>query len=188
MISKLIKYVANVTLAAVMLFSASSSFAATFESQLSMDGQSLYLNGEGPRKKAFIKLYDTALYLTEKGSDAEAIVAADHAMMISIVVKSKLVTAKRITEAFVEGLEKSTGGNLLPIKAEMNSFLSVFEAGVAKGDHFDFLYAPNKGTAISKNGTAEKTIAGLNFKQALFGIWLSKDPIAKKLKAQLLGQ
>ncbi len=164
------------------------SYSASFDPQLNIDGHTLYLNGEGPRKKAFITVYDTALYLTEKGSDAQAIVAADHPMAISLVVKSKLATAGRISSAFKEGLENSTGGDTAAIQAETNTFLSVFEQGVVKDDAFQFVYSPETGTKIYKNGEPTVTIAGMTFKQALFGIWLSDNPISTKLKSQLLGQ
>jgi hypothetical protein len=162
--------------------------AEQFDAQLVIEGNNLYLNGEGPRKKAFITVYDTALYLTEKGSDASAIIAADHPMAISLIVRSALATAKRISSAFEEGLEKSTGGNTQAIAAETVTFLAVFEKGVVKNDAFQFVYLPGIGTKIYKNGESEATIEGAAFKQALFGIWLSDDPISGKLKSQLLGQ
>ena len=161
--------------------------AGSFAAQVEVSGQTLYLNGEGPRKKAFVTVYDTALYLTEKGDDANAIVAADHPMVISLKVKSKLATADRISKALSEGLDRSTDGNTAPIAEQTKSFLGVFQQGVTKGDVFDFNYVPGTGTVIVKNGTRSATIVGLEFKQALFGIWLSDDPIAKKLKKRLLG-
>lgn len=162
--------------------------SAGFEDQLSIDAQTLYLNGQGPRKKAFLTVYDTALYLTEKGSDAQAIIKADHPMTISLVVRSRFTTAKRISEAFREGLEKATGGNTASIKVQIKEFLSVFKIGVEKNDAFEFVYLPGVGTKIFKNGEAAKSIKGFDFKQALFGIWLSDNPVSVKLKSQLLGQ
>jgi len=175
------------TLSLTVFFS-SAIFAGDFEDQLNMDGQTLTLNGEGPRKKAFLTIYDTALYLTEKSSDAVAIIAADHPMAISMIIRSKLASAKRISDAFSEGLEKSTGGNVAPIEAETNAFLEVFKLGVVKNDLFQFVYVPKMGTKIYKNDEIAATIEGLTFKQALFGIWLSDAPVADKLKRQLLGQ
>lgn len=162
--------------------------AADFDNEIQLSGQTLYLNGEGPRKKAFITLYDTALYLTEKGDDASSIIQADHNMALSLIIESGLVSASRISEAFVEGLEKSTGGDMGSIATETEAFLGVFEQGVSKGDAYQFSYQPDAGTQIIKNGSVEATIAGLAFKQALFGIWLAGDPVSGKLKKQLLGK
>ena len=162
--------------------------AAGFDAQLDIEGQALYLNGEGPRKKAFITIYDTALYLTEKGSDAKAIIEANHPMSISLVVESRFTTATRITEAFREGLEKSSGGNIAAIEPQVKAFLGIFEQGVVKADAFDFMHVPELGMRIYKNDTLMATIKGLAFKRALFGIWLSTQPVSDRLKSQLLGQ
>ena len=162
--------------------------AAGFDQQLDIEGQALYLNGEGPRKKAFMTVYDTALYLTEKGSDAKAIINADHPMSVNLVVRSRFATESRISDAFREGLEKSSGGNAASIEAQTEAFLAVFNQGVIKEDAFDFMYVPNVGVRVYKNDTLMATIEGLMFKQALFGIWLSANPVSDKLKSQLLGQ
>jgi len=174
--------------AAFAMLMSFSVLAEGFDQQLSLDGQTLYLNGEGPRKKAFITVYDTALYLTEKGSDAGAIIEADHPMAINLIVRSRFATASRISEAFREGLEKSTGGDTQPIQPQVDKFLGVFEDGVEKGDTFNFVYFPESGLKVYKNEKVAALIKGLAFKQALYGIWLSDDPVSAKLKQQLLGQ
>ncbi len=189
MLKKYFAYKAFVSVSFITaLLCTPAALAAGFDDQATFDEQSLYLNGQGPRKKSFITVYDTALYLTEKGSDATAIVSADHPMAVRLKVKSKLATAKRISVAFAEGIDQSTGGDTGSIQTQINSFLAVFDLGVVKNDAFDFVYMPDAGTAIYKNGTKLTTIVGLEFKQALFGIWLSDNPIAEKLKTQLLGQ
>lgn len=162
--------------------------AAGFDEQLHLEGQALYLNGEGPRKKAFLTVYDTALYLTEMGSDAKAIIEADHPMSMSLVVRSRFGTQARISEAFREGLEKSTAGSSANIAPQTEAFLAVFDQGVVKEDAFDFMYVPDIGVRAYKNDKLMATVEGLVFKQALFGIWLSETPVSEKLKFQLLGQ
>jgi hypothetical protein len=39
---------------------------------------------------------------------------------------------------------------------------------------------------VLKNGESRANVSGLAFKQALFGIWLSDNPIQKLLKAAVL--
>lgn len=177
-----------VLLSLLASISSQAASASGFDEQLDLEGQALYLNGEGPRKKAFITVYDTALYLTEKGSDAKAIVEANHPMSVSLVVRSRFATESRISEAFREGLEKSSKGNAANIEPQIEAFLSVFQQGVIKEDAFDFMYMPDIGVRVYKNDTLMATVEGLMFKQALFGIWLSAQPVSDKLKSQLLGQ
>lgn len=162
--------------------------AGGFESQLLLGNQTLYLNGEGPRKKAFLTVYDAALYLTEKGSDAAAIIEADHPMAIAMVVRSRFATASRISEAFREGLEKSSGGDTQAFEAQIDRFLAVFEDGVVKGDSYKFIYIPESGLNIYKNDEVRTQIEGLDFKQALYGVWLSENPVSTTLKSPLLGK
>ena len=180
------KFVKSLLLSLVLLLSA-GVYASAFDGQLSIDGQKLYLNGQGPRKQAFLTVYDTALYLTELGSDAKAILEADHPMAIRLVVRSRFATSERISAAFREGLEKSTGGKVEAIQPQTDAFLDNFESGVVKNDSFEFIYVPGEGTTVYKNGQASSPIDGLEFKKALFGIWLSDTPVASRLKSQLLG-
>ena len=189
MIDRSVKSIISLTVIVLLgLFIPHGSQAQGFDRQLNSEGQTLYLNGQGPRKKAFLTVYDVALYLTEKGSEAQAIIDADHPMAVSLVVRSRFANAEWISDAFREGLEKSTGGRVTPIRTQSEAFLEVFETGVVKDDVFEFLFIPQQGTHVYKNGTARTLIPGLEFKRALFGIWLSGMPVSSKLKAQLLDQ
>ena len=49
-------------------------------------------------------------------------------------------------------------------------------------------YEPGKGVSVIRNGTVKVTVEGLDFKKALFGIWLSDDPIQDSLKEEMLGE
>jgi hypothetical protein len=183
-----VRNVLSFLLAMGILLGSDPALSAGFKNQISINDQTLYMNGEGPRKKAFITIYDVALYLTEKGSDADAIIMANHPMAIFLIIRSRLATATRISEAFREGLGKSAGGDVASIETQIDLFLAVFNDGVVKDDTFEFVYLPDSGLNIYKNGVVSEQIEGLSFKQALYGIWLSENPIAAKLKKQLLGR
>jgi hypothetical protein len=47
---------------------------------------------------------------------------------------------------------------------------------------------PGKGVESYKNGTLQGTIEGMDFKKALFGIWLGNKPADDDLKAAMLGK
>ena len=51
---------------------------------------------------------------------------------------------------------------------------------------YDFVYVPEKGTFILKNGKVKGTVPGLAFKQAFFGIWLSDQPVDAGLRSAML--
>jgi len=57
---------------------------------------------------------------------------------------------------------------------------------VKKNDIYDFMYTPNKGLSVLKNGKSQGVIPGLAFKKAFFGIWLSDSPVDKDLRKGML--
>ena len=72
------------------------------------------------------------------------------------------------------------------LKKEIEQFRGCFTDTIQKGDIFQMTYEPGVGTTVTKNGKLKGTIKGLPFKQAMFGIWLSKKPADKALKQAML--
>ncbi len=173
---------------AFIVAGATPLFAAEiFPSSLAFSSNSLQKQGEGKRKKAFLSLYRAGLYLKTKNDDGVAISAADEAMAVRLNIVSGLISSKKMKSALWDGFEKSTKGNLEPIKSEIELFASGFADEIVKKDVFDLIYLPGKGVEVLKNGESKVTVPGLIFKQALFGIWLSDDPIQASLKKAMLG-
>ena len=154
---------------------------------VTVDNHELRLNGAGIRKKFFLKLYVASLYLGQASHDAREIVSADSPMAIQLDITSGMITPKRMEKATIEGFSAATGGKLEPIAERIDQFLDVFRAGVEAGDRFLLAYLPGTGVVVSKNGKTQTTIEGLDFKKALFGIWLSEKPVQKDLKKAMLG-
>ena len=176
-----------------LFFLASSAFAAEIEGIKMADtlkggGQDLLLNGGGKRTKFGMKVYVAALYLKQKGGDAEKIIAADEPMAVKLVITSGLVSSEKMETATREGFENSTKGNIAPIKDKIDAFVNIFKAKITKGDAYDFIYVPGKGVEVYKNGAMSSVIQGLDFKKALFGIWLCDKPAQADLKDKMLGK
>ncbi len=148
---------------------------------------SLVLNGAGLRTKAVFKLYVTALYLTEANADAAAVVAADEPMALWLRVRSGLLTREKMIDALKTGFNQSTGGDTSAVQAEIDQMIALLDEEISKKDELLLSYSPDTGTTVSKNGESVGVIAGLPFKQALFGIWLSDKPVQAKLKKALMG-
>ena len=115
------------------------------------------------------------------------IIDADEPMAIKMQVTSGLVTMDKMKAAVNEGFENSTGGNVAPMKAKIDAFTAVFK-DIASGIIYDFIYVPGKGVEIYKNGQMSATIQGLDFKKAMFGIWLCDKPAQESLKEAMLGE
>ncbi|PRX42805.1 chalcone isomerase family protein [Salegentibacter salegens] len=161
---------------------------ATLPNTLEYGSEELILNGAGVREKFWMDMYAGGLYLKTKSGDASEIMNKDEAMAIKLHIVSKMITSQRMMDAVNEGFENATGGNTAPISAEIKKFISFFEDEINKGDIFDLVYLPNKGSVIYKNGKESGTIQGMEFKKALFGIWLSNEPADDDLKEGMLGE
>ncbi|HET8752984.1 MAG TPA: chalcone isomerase family protein [Salinimicrobium sp.] len=161
---------------------------ATLPNSQNFENHSLVLNGAGVREKLWIDLYAAGLYLDHKSKDAKAILEADEPMAIKLHIVSKLITSDKMVDAVTEGFEKSTNGNMAPIQKKIDTMLDFFKEDIHKNDIFDLVYIPNKGVTAYKNGKARGTVAGMDFKKALFGIWLSGNPADDDLKEDLLGK
>lgn len=161
---------------------------ATLPNTVSYVGENLVLNGAGVREKYWMDMYAGGLYLKNKTSNSKEIVAANEPMALKIHILSKLISSEKMVEAVNEGFENTTKGNMAALSSEINKFKSFFDEEISKNDVFDIVYIPSKGVVVYKNGKEKGTIKGMDFKKALFGIWLSDNPADKKLKEGLLGK
>lgn len=186
----------------LLVFSAVLAFATAFSAQgqtteiadvdfknsISIKGHTLNLNGGGVREKLWIDLYVGALYLTNKSSNGAEIMKADKAMNIRLHIVSGLITSEKMTDAVEEGFEKSTDGNQEKFRTQINAFKKAFSEEIKEDDEYDIAWVPGTGVVIFKNGKEHSTIkAGVDFKAALFGIWLCDDPADEDLKEGMLG-
>lgn len=160
----------------------------TMPKLMKVDGEYLKMNGGGIRQKLWMDLYVGVLYVTNKSSDANTITNADEAMAIKMRIISGMVSNSKLEAAVREGMEKSTGGKMAPIQERLETLIKKgFSADVEDGDVFDLIYKPGKGTTLQKNGKELVTVEGLDFKKALFGVWLCDEPADENLKKKMLG-
>jgi len=157
--------------------------------QLKLGETTLELNGAGVRSKWFFDLYVGSLYLPEKTEDASAILAKDEIQIIQLAIISDMITSEKMQAATREGFDNSLGGNTEPLQTEIDQFLTFFAEPIQDGDKFVIAYFPGTGIDVMKNNKTVGSIAsGVDFKQAVFGIWLSSKPAQKDLKKSMLGK
>jgi hypothetical protein len=154
---------------------------------LTVDNTNLRLNGAGLRTKVVIKVYAGGLYLLKKEADPAKIIAADEPMVIRMHFIYKKVTSQQMIDPFNEGFTNATNGNTEAIQKEINQFNGYFSEDAQKGDVYDVIYLPGQGISVEKNGKRKGPIPGLEFKKAVFGIWLGEKPADAKLKKGMLG-
>ena len=160
----------------------------TMTNEFEFNDQKLVLNGAGIREKYWMNMYVGGLYLPKKTNDAKAIINKDETMMIQLQIVSGLISSKKMNTAVDEGFDKSTNGNTSKLDTRIQQFKNVFKEEIKKGDTYNIIYIPRKGTVVYKNGKMSSTIKGLDFKKALFGIWFGDQPADANLKKAMLGK
>ena len=160
----------------ILSFIPSLAGAAQLPASLNSGDKTLVLNGSGIRSKMMLELYQCAVYLPQKTSNHSEIIKADKPMAIRMVILSKLITPGEFTKTTQVAFDRSAGKQVQSIQPRINRMFKVFESGIKKGNVYDMVYVPGKGTQFYKNGQYVTVIEGLDFKQALFGTWLIENP------------
>ncbi len=157
--------------------------------KLSQGTSQLVLNGGGIRSYLFIKVYVAGLYLPAKNYNAEEIVAADEPQIIRMHAVSRAFTSERMANTVRKQFEKSNPGQTAKLQTRIDMLCNrLAEETIQKGDECDIWYTPDEGIRFFKNGKdINILISGLDFKQALWGNWLSNNPADENLKKGLLG-
>lgn len=160
----------------------------TMPDTLTGEGQNLILNGAGFRTKYWFKIYGCGLYLQKKDSNARQIIDADEPMGVRMHFVYRKVSGEDMVEMLDKGFEKSTKGNTAPIKEQIDHLLKLLPGTFYKGDIVDLFYVPGRGIVCYINGKYAGEDPGLDFKQAVFGIWLGDEPVNETLKDEMLGK
>ncbi len=160
---------------------------ATLPSKLIVKEQSLILNGAGIRKKLWFKLYSAGLYLPKKSNDASSIVNSDAATGIRLDITSGLISTSKLIGAVRDGFRQTNDATTVAkLQSKLETFINYLDGEINVGDKYDIIYLPSQGLSISKNGINKGSIEGLDFKKAVFNIWLAETPVDENLKESLL--
>ncbi|MCU7958721.1 MAG: chalcone isomerase family protein [gamma proteobacterium symbiont of Bathyaustriella thionipta] len=152
-----------------------------------VDGQTLVLNGMGLREATFLKIdvYVIGLYLSEKQSDAEAILhSTSNKRVVMHFVRD--VDKEKLNEGWLKGLKRSP--DAAQISAEIKQFIGT-QKDMQKGQQLVFDFAAD-GVRVKVAGNKAAVIHGAGFYNALLNVWLAaKVPEEiEPLKAGMLGQ
>ncbi len=166
----------------------SAADVPSFPNQITIGQTTCVLNGFGLRKKLVVDVYYGALYLTEKSSDAKAVIQADKAKGIIMHFVYKEVDAAKLVETWKEGFEKTAPNPEAALKNRMDTFMGYFTEPLKKGEEIRLLYEPGVGTHVLIKGKEKGVVPGADFMRALWGIFLGEKPASEALKKGMLGQ
>ncbi|MBF4493017.1 chalcone isomerase family protein [Flavobacterium sp. JLP] len=160
----------------------------TVPRKIEVQNKTMQLNGAGGRSKMWLEVYVQALYLSQLSQDPKFIIDSDTEMAIRIEITSSMVSSNKLTKAMNAGFEKSAGSNLEQLRPRIEQFKNLLSDVITEKDVFILWYNPFDQTVnVIKNDVVKGKIPGFDFKQALFGIWLSDKPVDETLKKHLLG-
>lgn len=155
-----------------------------------LESRDLVLNGAGLRTRfRVVKVYVIGLYLPEKKTDAEAVLALAGPKRAEIHMLRD-VGADTFTDALVEGLKANLSEAdytaLEPRVKELSETMA--QIGEAKKGMTIALEWTGTVTRLAVDGKpAGKPISGEDFYKALLRIWIGDKPVQDDLKKSLLG-
>jgi hypothetical protein len=180
----------NATLLAVVALGISSAAVAkesdgvTLPDSITVEGKTMTLIGLGVRTKMMFKVYVAGLYAEKPTFNAEKLITSDQAKSITLHLVRDL-SKEKIVEAIQDGFAKNSKDQLAALQGRLDQ-LAAAVPDLKSGQELTLTYIPGKGTLVG--GVGKPTvIEGADFAQALFSVWLGKDPADSDLKRKLLG-
>jgi len=167
--------------------SAGSLADVSMDDKVTVNGQTLVLNGMGLRKKFFIKVYVGGLYLQAKSSNPAAILGADtpRRMVMHFLYS---VSKDQMCEAWDEGLEANSPNASAEVKNGFKTLCSWMEP-IPKGNRLVLTYVPGAGTTVEVNGKSKGTLPGKATADAIVSTWIGPKPaMGDDFKNAVLGK
>ena len=162
-----------------------------FEPQVQLAGQALLLNGTGLRALLMFKGYAAGLYLGQRASNADAVVAQAGAKRLQMRLLID-VPADQFIKAFHQGIERN---NPPEVRARLAERAVLFDAllrplgEIHKGDAVNLDFLPGQGLLFWHNGRQlGAAIPGEDFYGALLRVFVGEHVSDERLRAGLLGQ
>lgn len=162
-----------------------------FDSEITLAGQRLQLNGAGVRFRAVFRVYAAGLYLTQKAQTPQAVLTAPGPKRLNIVMLRD-IDANELGKLFTRGMEKNASREdfvkSIPGTIKMGEIFAM-KKRLASGESFQVDWIPGQGTTILINGKpAAEPIKEPEFYSSLMKIWLGQEPADANLKDALLGK
>lgn len=157
------------------------------DDKANVGGQALVLNGAGVRKRAIFKVYVGSLYVAERATTAQAVLAKSPRRIQMNLLRN--LSSDQLIDALVDGLKANTTeaemqGFAVPI-GEMTAIMKAF--GGAKEGNVVTLDFVDGATKIGLNGEVRGSIDGEAFNRALTRIWIGDHPVQEDLRKAMLG-
>lgn len=160
-----------------------------YEPSARIDGQAVVLNGSGLSYRALQKVYTVGLYLPQKSSSADTVLAMPGPKQLRFVMLVPM-RVDELGKLIARGIEVNSTRDqfkrLIPATVEMGAIFSHMKRMVP-GDVITIEYVPGRGTVFFVNGEpAGLPVAAPEFFTAVLRVWIGKQPTTSDLKDALL--
>jgi hypothetical protein len=159
----------------------------TLPDAVSVDGKPLVLNGMGLREATVFKVdvYVAGLYVEHRSADAATLVNGEQLKQLRIHFVRD-VSRDDMLENMERGLRAGAGAKFAALEARFNELKNWMPA-LHSGDEFVVTYRPGVGIDVQLGSKSLGPIAGKDYADAVFRIWLGDHPPTAELKRGLLG-
>jgi hypothetical protein len=162
----------------------------TYAPQITLGGHTLQLNGVGLRAVAWFKGYAAGLYLPQKATTVDAVLAMPGPKRLQLRMFVDVPTVEFV-KAFYKGIQRNTPAPEQPALAERMQRFDALVTSLGKvrtNDIVDLDHLPGQGLVFRHNARVlESPIPGEDFYTALLRIFIGVRPVDKEMKIGLLG-
>ena len=156
------------------------------EPTVTVQGQTLRLNGYGIREKFFFDIYLGSLYTTQPVASTAAALVAPGSKLIRMNFLYHKVDREKIVEAFAEGFEKNSPH--LVESAAAKTFLGWFVHDFVRGDAVDLELGADGTVLATQNGSLLGSLNSPELARGVLLIYLGDKPADAGLKKGMLGR
>ena len=162
---------------------------------MNVGGTELIKRGTGARKILGMAMYDATLYVAPalQKAGGRDIVMAEQPMTVVLRITNPMISKDMFTKSVRKGFAKSAAAGYTTDKAEY--YLSLYNGiEIRKGSVFQHDYDPQKKLFTLIYTTPEGVkkvlgvVPGLQFKAAIYGMWLGSNPTSEDLRDGMLGK
>lgn len=160
------------------------------EDRITVQGSTLQLNGAGVRYKAVFKVYTAGLYLGQKATTTEGVLAAPGPKRLTITMLRDIDSGelgKLFSRGMEDNMDRTAFSRLIPGVMRMSQVFTDHKR-LKEGETFMLDWVPGTGTVLTVKGKVEgEPFREPEFFNALMRIWLGPKPADWQLKEALLG-
>lgn len=159
-----------------------------FPAEKTIEGKTLKLNGVSYLKKlGFVKVYAVGLYLENPTSDSGEVIESEQVKYMLTHYLTSKATAKKISEGFVELIEKGNPKDLVEAnRADIDRYAAWLDKDMKPGLTSESLYVPGTGLTLTYQGQVKGTIPGSTFARMYYRYNVG-EKADKKIRKGLLG-